>query len=68
MAKKCCGKWKKKGKCCSSCPIAKKMAKLEDHKSVKVKKSKKKDKKKSDKKSVKKSDKKSDKKKSKKKK
>lgn len=68
MAKKCCGKWRKKGKFCSSCPIpkAKRIASKDNHPKVKKsdqvektsKKGKKKHKKDSKKKDVKKKDKK----------
>ena len=43
MAKKCCGKWKKKGKYCSKCPLLK-IAGKDKHDSKSVKKAKKKDK------------------------
>lgn len=48
MAKKCCGKWKKKGKYCKKCPIV--LAGLDKVSEKKVKKVKKGKKKKSDKK------------------
>jgi hypothetical protein len=41
MAKKCCGKWKKKNKFCSSCPVPKDMRAQLTGKDVKIKKGKK---------------------------
>ena len=41
MAKKCCKKWKKKGKFCSSCPVPKDMRQALAGKDVQLKKGKK---------------------------